>query len=167
MPSVTILAEPPVAVVDRVVDRKGTRRVAQAYLEFLYTPEAQEIAARHHYRPRNAEVLARYRAEVPGGPDADDRPRLRRLGGARRGATSTRAASSTRSSSGGGSRAMWSRPRRRVLPGFGLSLGFTLSYVCLLVLLPLAALVLKASGLTWDAVRARPSPASGLSRRSG
>ena len=46
---------------------------------------------------------------------------------------------------------MWSRPRRRVLPGFGLSLGFTLSYVCLLVLLPLSGVVLKASGLTWDA----------------
>jgi sulfate/thiosulfate transport system substrate-binding protein len=65
VPSVTILAEPPVAVVDRVVDRKGTRREAQAYLEFLYTPEAQEIAARHHYRPRNAEVLARYRSKFP------------------------------------------------------------------------------------------------------
>jgi sulfate transport system substrate-binding protein len=65
MPSVTMLAEPPVAVVDRVVDRKGTRREARAYLEFLYTPQAQEIAARHHYRPRNAEVLARYRAKFP------------------------------------------------------------------------------------------------------
>jgi sulfate/thiosulfate transport system permease protein len=46
---------------------------------------------------------------------------------------------------------MWSRPRRRVLPGFGLSLGFTLSYVCLLVLLPLSGVMMKASGLTWDA----------------
>jgi sulfate/thiosulfate transport system substrate-binding protein len=65
VPSVTILAEPPVAVVDRVVDRKGTRRAAQDYLEFLYTPEGQEIAARHHYRPRNADVLARYRSKFP------------------------------------------------------------------------------------------------------
>ena len=65
VPSVTILAEPPVAVVDKVVDRRGTRRAAQAYLEFLYTPEAQEIAARHHFRPRNADVLARHRAEFP------------------------------------------------------------------------------------------------------
>jgi sulfate/thiosulfate transport system substrate-binding protein len=65
VPSVTILAEPPVAVVDRVVDRKGTRLEAQAYLEFLYTPEAQEIAARHYYRPRNADVLARHRAQFP------------------------------------------------------------------------------------------------------
>jgi sulfate/thiosulfate transport system substrate-binding protein len=65
VPSMTILAEPPVAVVDAVVDRRGTRRAAQAYLEFLYTPEAQEIAARHHYRPRSPEVLARYRSKFP------------------------------------------------------------------------------------------------------
>jgi sulfate/thiosulfate transport system substrate-binding protein len=65
VPSVTIVAEPPVAVVDAVVDRRGTRRVAEAYLEFLYTPEAQEIAARHHFRPRNREVLARYRWKFP------------------------------------------------------------------------------------------------------
>jgi sulfate transport system substrate-binding protein len=65
VPSMTILAEPPVAVVDRVVDRRGTRRVAQAYLEFLYTPEAQELAARHHYRPRLPEALARHRAQFP------------------------------------------------------------------------------------------------------
>lgn len=65
VPSLSILAEPPVAVVDRVVDKRGTRRQAQAYLEFLYTPEGQEIAARHHYRPRNPEVLARHRAQFP------------------------------------------------------------------------------------------------------
>jgi sulfate transport system substrate-binding protein len=65
VPRVSILAEPPVAVVDRVVDGHGTRRAAQAYLEFLYTPEAQEIAARHHFRPRSPEVLARYRAKFP------------------------------------------------------------------------------------------------------
>ena len=53
------------AVVDAVVDRRGTRRAAQAYLEFLYTPEAQEIAARHYFRPRNREVLARYRSKFP------------------------------------------------------------------------------------------------------
>jgi sulfate transport system substrate-binding protein len=65
VPSLTIVAETPVAVVDAVVDRRGTRRVAQAYLEFLYTPEAQEVAARHHFRPRNREVLARYRSKFP------------------------------------------------------------------------------------------------------
>ncbi len=51
-PSLSILAEPPVAWVDKVVNRKGTRAVAQAYLEYLYTPEGQEIVARHYYRPR-------------------------------------------------------------------------------------------------------------------
>ena len=60
VPSVSILAEPPVTIVDRVVDRKGTRAIAQAYLEFLYTPEAQEIIAQHHYRPRDPKVAAKY-----------------------------------------------------------------------------------------------------------
>ena len=59
-PSVSILAEPPVAVVDKNVDRKGTRKVAEAYLKFLYTPEGQEIVAKHHYRPRNPEIAAKY-----------------------------------------------------------------------------------------------------------
>ena len=59
VPNTSILAEPPVAVVDAVVDRKGTRAVAEAYLRFLYTPEAQAIAARHHYRPRLPEAAAK------------------------------------------------------------------------------------------------------------
>ena len=59
-PSVSVLAEPSVAVVDKVVLRRGTRAVAQAYLEFLYTPEGQELAAKHFYRPRDAAVLARH-----------------------------------------------------------------------------------------------------------
>jgi sulfate transport system substrate-binding protein len=61
----SILAEPPVAVVDKVVDRKGTREVAQAYLEFLYTPEAQDIIGRHYYRPRDAAAAAKYSAKFP------------------------------------------------------------------------------------------------------
>lgn len=56
VPSLSILAEPPVAVIDGNVDAKGTRAAAQAYLEFLYTPKAQAIIARHHYRPRDAEA---------------------------------------------------------------------------------------------------------------
>jgi sulfate/thiosulfate-binding protein len=60
VPSISILAEPPVSVVDKNVDRKGTRAVAQAYLEYLYSPEGQEIAARHYYRPRDAKVAARH-----------------------------------------------------------------------------------------------------------
>jgi sulfate/thiosulfate-binding protein len=65
VPSISILAEPPVSVVDAVVDKRGTRAVAQAFLEYLYTPEAQEIAARHHYRPRLAAVAARHAAAFP------------------------------------------------------------------------------------------------------
>lgn len=60
VPSISILAEPPVAVVDKNVDRKGTRAVAQAYLEYLYTPEGQELAAQHYYRPRDASVAAKH-----------------------------------------------------------------------------------------------------------
>ena len=60
MPSLSILAEAPVAVVDKVVDKKQSRAAAQAYLAYLYTPEAQEIAARHFYRPRDASVAARH-----------------------------------------------------------------------------------------------------------
>jgi sulfate transport system substrate-binding protein len=65
VPSVSILAEPPVSVVDKVALRKGTRDVAQAYLEHLYSPEAQEIIAKNYYRPRNAEVAAKYANVFP------------------------------------------------------------------------------------------------------
>jgi sulfate transport system substrate-binding protein len=64
-PSVSILAEPPVALVDKVVDRKGTRDVAQAYLEYLYSPEGQDIAGRNYYRPSDAATAARYAAQFP------------------------------------------------------------------------------------------------------
>jgi sulfate/thiosulfate-binding protein len=64
-PSVSILAEPPVAIVDKVVDRRGTRKVAQAYLEFLYSPEGQEIAAKHYYRPWLEAVRAKYAHQFP------------------------------------------------------------------------------------------------------
>jgi sulfate/thiosulfate transport system substrate-binding protein len=64
-PSTSILAEPPVAVVDKVVDKKGTRAVAEAYLQYLYTPEGQEIAARNFYRPRNEAVAKKYASTFP------------------------------------------------------------------------------------------------------
>ncbi len=64
-PSVSILAEPPVAVVDKVVDKKGTRRAAEAYLQFLYTDEGQEIAAKNYYRPISEKVAAKYAANFP------------------------------------------------------------------------------------------------------
>jgi sulfate/thiosulfate-binding protein len=65
IPSISILAEPPVSVVDRTVKRHGTAAVAQAYLEYLYTPEGQEIAARNFYRPRLDSVAQKYAAQFP------------------------------------------------------------------------------------------------------
>jgi sulfate transport system substrate-binding protein len=56
IPSISILAEPPVTVVDKVADRRGTRAVAEAYLQYLYTEEGQKLAAKHFYRPRMASV---------------------------------------------------------------------------------------------------------------
>lgn len=64
-PSVTIRADPPVAVVDSVVDKRGSRAAAEAYLRFLYSPAGQEIAARHHFRPRDPAVAARYADAFP------------------------------------------------------------------------------------------------------
>jgi sulfate transport system substrate-binding protein len=64
-PSISILAEPPVTVVDKYVDKHGTRAVAEAYLKFLYEPEGQEIAAKHHYRPRDPKVFEKYAADFP------------------------------------------------------------------------------------------------------
>jgi len=65
VPSVSILAEPPVAVVEKVALRHGTREVARAYLSYLYSKEGQDIIARHFYRPRDAEVAARYAEHFP------------------------------------------------------------------------------------------------------
>jgi len=64
-PSVSILAEPPVALIDRNVDRKGTRRVAEAYLQYLYAEEGQEIAARNFYRPTDPKIAAKYASQFP------------------------------------------------------------------------------------------------------
>ena len=64
-PPSSILGEPPVAVVDEVVDKKGTRDLAEAYLNFLYTSEAQETVAQLHYRPRDVDALKKYSAELP------------------------------------------------------------------------------------------------------
>jgi len=64
-PAESILAEPPVSLVDKVVDKRGTRPVAQAYLEFLYSEQGQEIAARNYYRPRLKSVAAKYGGQFP------------------------------------------------------------------------------------------------------
>ena len=65
IPSLSILAEPPVTAVDKNVDKHGTRKVAEAYLEYLYSPEAQEIAAKNYYRPIDAKVAAKYASQFP------------------------------------------------------------------------------------------------------
>jgi sulfate transport system substrate-binding protein len=64
-PSRTILAENPVSVVDKVVDKRGTRKLAEAYLQYLYSDAGQEVAARHHIRPRSEKVLVRYAKDFP------------------------------------------------------------------------------------------------------
>ncbi len=64
-PSVSVLAEPPVALVDAVVDRKGTRMVAEAYLDYLYTPEGQDIVAKNFFRPTEAAAIERYAEQFP------------------------------------------------------------------------------------------------------
>lgn len=64
-PSVSILAEPPIAVVDKVVDKRGTRQLAQAYLQFLYSEEGQDIVAHNYYRPVSARAAAKYAAQYP------------------------------------------------------------------------------------------------------
>jgi sulfate/thiosulfate transport system substrate-binding protein len=65
IPPISVRAEPPVAVVDKVVEKKGTREVATAYLEYLYTPEAQEIAAKNFYRPINQQIFQKYASQFP------------------------------------------------------------------------------------------------------
>jgi sulfate/thiosulfate transport system substrate-binding protein len=65
VPPLSILAEPPVAVVDKVVDKRGTRKAAEAYLRYLYSEEGQEIAAKHYYRPTNAKVAQKYASRFP------------------------------------------------------------------------------------------------------
>ena len=67
-PSISIVAEPPVSVVDQYVDQHGTRKVAEAYLNYLYSNEGQEIAAKHFYRPRDPQVAARYAQQFPNIP---------------------------------------------------------------------------------------------------
>jgi sulfate/thiosulfate transport system substrate-binding protein len=65
VPSLSILAEPPVAVVDKVVDKRGTRAVAEAFLKYIYSPEGQEIVAKDHYRPRDPNVAKEYEGRFP------------------------------------------------------------------------------------------------------
>ena len=163
VPPTSIKAEPPVAVVDANVDEKGTREVAQAYLEYLYSDEAQNIIAKNYYRPAKPEVVD---------PDELERfPELKLVsiddplfGGWAK-------VQPKHFDDGGIFDQIYSPPSKRtcpspgatfpnapshvfkkpsVIPGFGLALGFTLTYLCLIVLIPLAALVLKTSALGWE-----------------
>ena len=152
-PSLSIAAAPPVAVVDAVVDRRGTRKIAEAYLHFLYAPSGQEIIARHHLRPRDPAVMAR-------AAHRSARCDLHRRGGARRLGKSTEGAFRRRRRLRSDlCRTMTrSTASRRVLPGFGLSLGFTLTYLSLIVLVPLSAVFVKTASLSleqfWSTVTA-------------
>ncbi|MFM7669871.1 MAG: sulfate ABC transporter substrate-binding protein [Betaproteobacteria bacterium] len=65
VPSLSVLAEPPVTVVDKVVDRRGTRKVAEAYLNYLYSEAGQELAGKHYYRPINEKIAAKYASQFP------------------------------------------------------------------------------------------------------
>ncbi len=152
VPSLSILAEPPVAVVDKVVDKRGTRKVAEAYLNFLYSQEGQRIAAKHYYRPRDASALegmatvSRKWRSSPSMKCLAAGRRPRRL-------ISTTAASSIRSTGPVAKRVAarttaWVKPS--VIPGFGMTLGFTAFYLSLIVLIPLVALFLRPLGMGWE-----------------
>jgi sulfate transport system substrate-binding protein len=65
VPSLSVLAEPPVTVVDKVVDRRGTRKVAEAYLNYLYSDAGQELAGKHYYRPTNEKIATKYASQFP------------------------------------------------------------------------------------------------------
>jgi len=65
VPSLSVLAEPPVTVVDKVVDRRGTRKVAEAYLNYLYSDAGQELAGKHYYRPTNEKIASKYASQFP------------------------------------------------------------------------------------------------------
>ena len=160
-PSTSILTEPPVAVVDKVVDQRGTRAVAEAYLKGLYSPEAQDLAGQLHYRPRDLNALKKYSADLPNipfhrrrnfwgldqGPDHLLRRRRRLRQDLQAGELSEtpstppsvpRLRPSTNSWLGSS----------RVIPGFPLTLGYTLFYLSALVLIPLAALGLKTAQMS-------------------
>jgi Bacterial extracellular solute-binding protein len=114
VPSLSILAEPPVSVVDKVVDKRGTRQVAEAYLRYWYTAQAQEIAARNHYRPVNADVASNTKGSSRR-LRCSGCPSISATGSARRRRTSPTAARSTRSIAP----ARWRGPSELRIRGLG------------------------------------------------
>ena len=142
-PSMSILAEPPVAIVDKVVDKRGTRAAADAYLQFLYSPEGQELAAKFHYRPRDQKVAAKYAGTFA-------QVKLFTIDQAFGGWQNAQKAHFA----DGGTFDQIYRPgtmKKTVLPGFRLTMGFTIFYLCLIVILPLLTLPARSATMTWDA----------------
>ena len=135
-PSVSILAEPPVAVVDKIVDKHGTRAVAEAYLKFLYTDAGQELAAKNHYRPRSAAIAAKHAGELREDQAVHHRRGVRRLAEGAEDALRRRRHVRPDLPAGfvmsvAAVPAVGAPPARRSargsLPGFGLSMGVTLT----------------------------------------
>jgi sulfate ABC transporter permease protein CysT len=183
VPSVSILAEPPVAVVDKIATKKGTTEVAEAYLKFLYSPEGQKLAAKHYYRPREASAIQEAGTTFPN-VKLFTSTNCSAAGARRRKRTSVTAAPSIRFisppvdamqerqqgktmskqpqvtseySTGDGATAPATSKRARqpfversVLPGFGLSMGYTVLYLSLLVLIPLSMLFFKTASMGWE-----------------
>jgi sulfate transport system permease protein len=177
--SYSILAEPPVSVVDKVAEKRGTAVVAKAYLEYLYSDEGQEIAALHYYRPRSQAIANKYASQFPkltlftvdqvlAGGRTHKRPTSLIAGYSTRSTENKnqneRILFSTRNTSIPG-RAIRRRGHSRhacrtgtfeITPaktghtsGFGISLGFTVMYLSLIVLLRLSAIFFKTAMLHW------------------
>jgi hypothetical protein len=160
-PKITILAENPVSVVDKVVDRKGTRKQAEAYLKYLWSDEGQQIAAKFHLRPRSDKVLAQYKSaflpvttftvdEVFGSWRKAQKAHFKDGGIYDQITLSGRRSKPLRRLLSELSCCPKPCKRHTVLPGFDLALGLTLTYLCLIVLIPLSATFLRSTELTWD-----------------
>ena len=184
MPSVSILAEPPAAVVDKWAGQHGTREVAQTYLEYLYSPAGQRLVAKHYYRPVRtegvpAEDLKRFSqvellsidAAFGGWQEAQKThfadggtfdqiyagqmtPRTQRpeFNGPRTKAEDQRPKAEVRRPKERKSDMVIRWKQRSVLPGFGVTMGCTLLYLCLIVLIPLSALFVKTATASWGHV---------------
>ena len=171
VPSQSLLAEFPVTIVDKYADKHGTSALAKAYLEFLYTPESQTILAKQYNRVNDQAVMAQFKDQVSGSEARDHRRGIRWLGQGeqrpsqlrrqarpivwRQGRIDLLKASTMRRSPS----PLWGevmnfeiseywRCAVRSFPGFGLSFGMTLAYLGVIVLLPLGALLVKASGIS-------------------
>jgi sulfate transport system substrate-binding protein len=159
VPSVSVLAEPPVAVVDKIVDKHGTRAAAEAYLKLLYTPEGQEIVSIRPKARRSWPSISTGRA-IPKSLAATPincrrsrsslSTRCSAGGNRRRRRISPMAVCSTRSTSRANNMSAAAASaigQRHSLPGFVPTLGLTFTYLGIIVVIPLAALVLKAAGM--------------------